>query len=202
MLLLVTSIGIVFAIVILFVAVSLMLTAIVKFWKWVAGIAVLFFFIVTMENIAGSGSGMSVWGWILLSVFAIAVGMIAGLAKAKKDRLTEREETPDNDIPEKVEYLRFWLTDVEYWCTPGEIRRLSYFPKVNLNAKYSKTTGIIEEITVSADFRIIGLVPKEFEREVLRLMIEKRITSAFLPERYYDRRRCKGMVELELAYIP
>lgn len=194
------TIGAGFAIAIFLVALPLLWAAVVKHWKGLASIIILFFVLVALENIAGAGGEPPEWFWVFELVFAIAAGFIAGLSKANKNKLEAKKETPD--IPEKAEYLRFWLADVEQFCSAREIKRLSYCPKIRLSASYDKSNGTVREITVIADFKPIGLVPKEYEKKVMRLMTEKRIVAAFLPEHYYDYKMCNGMVEIELAYNP
>ena len=103
------TIGAGFAIALFLVALPLLWAAIVKHWKGLASIIILFFVLVALENIAGAGGEPPEWFWILELLFAIAIGFIAGLSKAKKNKSTERRDV--TGIPEKAVYLRFWLAD-------------------------------------------------------------------------------------------
>lgn len=192
------TIGAGFAIVLFLVALPLLWTAIVRHWKGLASLIILLFVLIALENIAGAGGEPPEWFWIFELIFAIAVGFIAGLSKAKKNKSTERRDVAG--IPEKAEYLRFWLADVDNWCSPREVKRLSYCPEIRLSASRDKSTGVVKDITVIADSKTIGRVPNEYEKRVMRLVNEKRIVAGFLPEHYYDHKMRKGMIELELAY--
>lgn len=194
------TIGAGFAIALFLVALPLLWAAIVKHWKGLASIIILFFVLVALENIAGAGGEPPEWFWILELLFAIAIGFIAGLSKAKKNKSTERRDV--TGIPEKAEYLRFWLADVDNWCSPREVKRLSYCPEIRLSASLDKSTGVVKDITVIADSKTIGRVPSEYEKEVMRLMNGERIAAAFLPEHFYNHKLGKSMVQLELAYAP
>ena len=86
------TIGAGFAIVLFLVALPLLWTAIVRHWKGLASLIILLFVLIALENIAGAGGEPPEWFWIFELIFAIAVGFIVGLSKAKKNKSTERRD--------------------------------------------------------------------------------------------------------------
>ncbi len=136
--------------------------------------------------------------------FALTIGMIiANREEKRKKAAEEARKERETERMEKSITQSIWLSEVEYWLTPKEIKHIPYLPhNIQLTAYKDDVTGELKEIRVIVDKQTVGLIPKELESEILPLIRENRITFATFPETYYNRKRCTGHVKMNLSYIP
>lgn len=148
------------------------------------------------------------WEIAALAIIPIAIGLTVGLIysnreEKRKKAAEEARKAREAERMEKSVTRSIWLSEVEYWLTPKEIKQIPYLPNnLKLTAYNDDATGKLKEIRVIVDRQTIGLIPKELEGEILPLIMENRITFATFPETYYNRKRCTGHVKMNLSYIP
>ena len=148
------------------------------------------------------------WEIAALAIIPIAIGLTVGLIysnreEKRKKAAEEARKAREAERMEKSVTRSIWLSEVEYWLTPKEIKQIPYLPNnLKLTAYNDDATGKLKEIRVIVDRQTIGLIPKESEGEILPLIRENRITFATFPETYYNRKRCTGHVKMNLSYIP
>lgn len=148
------------------------------------------------------------WEIATIVIIPIAFGLTGGLIynnreEKRKKAAEEAQKAREAERMEKSVTRSIWLSEVEYWLTPKEIKQIPYLPNnLKLTAYNDDATGELKEIRVIVDKQTVGLIPKELEGEILPLIMENRITFATFPETYYNRKRCTGHVKMNLSYIP
>lgn len=148
------------------------------------------------------------WEIATIVIIPIAIGLTVGLIYNNREEKRKKaaegaRKAREAERMKKSVTLSIWLSEVEYWLTPKEIKQIPYLPNnLKLTAYNDDATGKLKEIRVIVDKQTVGLIPKELEGEILPLIMENRITFATFPETYYNRKRCTGHVKMNLSYIP